>query len=596
MQALASKIRDEMLRRQQIAPTPRIVPPSEHQARATYRRIVGVFDMASFDWKRPDYRPIEAHRAAALARIRAEPECLPALKLYYKLNPADFINDWGYTIDPRNVERKLPAKVPFILFPKQRDWCAFVMRKWQNQEPGLTEKSRDGGLSWLAVAMGATICLHYAGVNIGYGSRKAEYVDKKGAPKSLFYKARKFMDNLPPEFNGGWDSAKDGPLMRLHFRETDSTMSGESGDSIGRGDRASIFMVDEAAHLEQPELIEAALSQTTNCQIDISSVNGSNNPFAIKRHSGKVEVFIFDWRDDPRKDDAWYQKQVDELDPVTVAQEIDRNYNASVEGILIPNAWVRSAIDAHLKLKVEITGARTGALDVADEGKDMNAFAGGQGILIDVLEEWSGKGGDIFGTVEKAFQLCDQNLYPSFKYDADGLGAGVRGDARVINAKRRARQLGVYAFRGSEAVYKPEGEDVKGRKNKDFFANRKAQAWWALRTLFQNTHRAIHDKMAFEPDEIISISSSCKDYLKLVTELSQPTYQTNKAGKIVIDKVPDGARSPNLADAVMIKFSTINTPLNITPEVLGKAAIGGTGNRATPRGFTGRAYGSRVSR
>lgn len=41
-------------------------------------------------------------------------------------------------------------------------------------------------------------------------------------------------------------------------------------------------------------------SQTTNCKIDLSSVNGAN-AFYRKRHSGKVKVFVFDWRDDPRK-------------------------------------------------------------------------------------------------------------------------------------------------------------------------------------------------------------------------------------------------------------------------------------------------------
>jgi phage terminase large subunit len=40
-----------------------------------------------------------------------------------------------------------------------------------------------------------------------------------------------------------------------------------------------------------------------------------------------------------------------------------------------------------------------------------------------------------------------------------------------------------------------------------------------------------------------------------VLELSQVTYSPSSAGKIVIDKTPDGARSPNLADSVLIAFS-----------------------------------------
>ena len=55
---------------------------------------------------------------------------------------------------------------------------------------------------------------------------------------------------------------------------------GEAGDNIGRGDRTTLYLVDEAAFLQRPLLIDAALSQTTRCRIDLSSVNGMTNPFA----------------------------------------------------------------------------------------------------------------------------------------------------------------------------------------------------------------------------------------------------------------------------------------------------------------------------
>ncbi len=59
----------------------------------------------------------------------------------------------------------------------------------------------------------------------------------------------------------------------------------------------------------------------------------------------------------------------------------------------------------------------------------------------------------------------------------------------------------------------------------------------------------------FANDEIISISSDLKLCGRLCMELSQPTYSINTVGKIVIDKAPDGAKSPNLADAVMIRYA-----------------------------------------
>lgn len=518
--------------------------------------------IGDFDWKNPDYAEVFAERVRRLNRIRAEPECIPDLKAYYRDNPADFIDDWGCTFDPRNIERGQPALMPFILFDRQREWIDFVLRKWRAQEPGMVEKSRDVGMSWLAMAMGCSMCLHHYGFAMGVGSYKQDYVDISGSPKSLFYKGRAFMRLLPPEFRGGFNPKTDAPHMRMIFAETESSISGDVGDNIGRGDRASIYLVDEAAHLEHPDLVDAGLSQTTNCQIDMSSVNGMANAFARKRWSGKIETFIFDWREDPRKDQAWYEKQVKELDSVIVAQEIDRDYAASVEGVVIPGAWVRAAIDAHVRLGIKPTGARWGSLDVADEGKDKNAFCGAHGIVIEHISEWSGKNSDTFATAQKAFELCDEHSYTTFNYDADGIGAGVRGDARIIN-ERRPDKLTVEAFRGSAAVANPLQEDVKGRKNEDYFMNRKAQAWWAVRRRFQNTFRAIQhlegkpmgDAPVAAFDDMISISSDAGDYLKLVAELSQPTYATNGIGKIVIDKTPDGAKSPNLADAVMMRFS-----------------------------------------
>lgn len=502
-------------------------------------------------------------RAERLALVQSMPECLPALKLYYRDHPDEFIEDWGVTVDPRNVEVGLPARMPFLLFPRQREWIGYSVRKWQARERGLTEKSRDMGMSWLAMALACTLCLHYDGMAIGFGSRKEEYVDKIGSPKSLFFKGRLFMELLPPEFQGGWLRSRDAPHMRLNFPETGSNISGEAGDNIGRGDRVGIYFVDEAAHLERPELVDAALSATTNSRQDISSVNGMANSFAQVRFGGKVEVFTAHWRADPRKDDRWYQKQLDDYGPVVVAQEVDIDYTASVEGILIPRAWVLSALDAHHKLGIQITGERLLAFDVADAGRDKNATAGGRGVLLDFVDEWSGKGSDIFDSVERVFQTCDVHDFARFRYDADGIGAGVRGDAKQINqrrADRGARQIDVVAYRGSEAVFDPEGQLVPGRQNQDFFSNRKAQAWWMLRTRFQLTHRAVTEGVVAAHDDLIAIDSTMPLALKLVAELSQPTYSSNAVGKIVVDKVPDGQPSPNLADAVVIRYAPNDRP------------------------------------
>ena len=528
-----------------------------------------------FDFKNPDYIAVFRWRLDRLKKIKENPQLLPGLRKYYRENPAQFIIDWGVTSDPRNVERGLPTLAPFILFPRQEEWVHWFLERWKKQEPGITDKSREMGMSWLTVALASTVCLFNDGVTVGFGSRKEEYVDKKGDPKSLLFKVRQFVSYLPREFRGTWNEAKHAPYMRVQFPDTNSIITGEAGDNIGRGDRASFYIVDESAWLPRPELVEASLSQTTNCRQDISTPRGMNNPFARKRFGGKTNVFSFHWRDDPRKDEAWYEKKCRDIDdPVVIAQEIDMDYSASIEGILIPSVWVQAAVDAHIKLDITPTGMRKAGLDIADEGPDKNALAGRYGILCEYLESWSGKGGDIYGTVEKAFTLCDMFGYPLVGYDADGLGAGVRGDARVINAnrvKKKQSEIQFIPHRGSGAVIDPEGDPFrntdeakgkdKGRTNEDYFHNFKAQAWWSLRKRFLITYRAVVLKLPYNKDDIISISSAIPEYRRLIIELSQPTYSQNNVGKIIVDKMPDGTASPNLADSLVIAFAPSKKPV-----------------------------------
>jgi len=515
---------------------------------------------APFDWKNPDYSAILRERIARVARIRANPQDVPALKLYYKDHISDFINEFCITSDPRAAAKGRPIFMPFVLFPRQREMCDWVVERWLRGEPGTIVKSRDCGASWLIVSISAALCLFYPDLTIGIGSAREDKIDRSGDPDSLFWKLRTQLRSLPVEFTGGFDEMRHSAHMRVWIPETGSSVTGEAGDQIGRGARKAIYFIDEAAHLDRPRLIDASLASTTDCRIDVSSVNGTGNSFATRALDGKIPRFNFLWTSDPRKDDAWYQQMCLTLDPITLNQEVNCDFNASTEGQLIPAIWVQAAIDAHLKLGIRVAGERFAALDVGDQGADKNAFAGRRGILLERICSWSGKNSDIFATTVKAFDLCDAGEYRSFYFDADGLGAGVLGDARRINEDRgKAGRPPITAkgFKGSAAVDSPAGELVPGRRNEDYFANLKAQSWWSLRRRFEATYHAIGGLRPFEPDELISISSECGELSSLVLELSQPTYHLNSVGRILIDKAPDGCRSPNLGDAAMICFSPI---------------------------------------
>jgi hypothetical protein len=299
------------------------------------------------DYRNPDYPAIFSRRLELLAKLRANPKLLTPLKVHYAANPIDFIRDWGVTSDPRNLERGLPATIPLVPFERQEEWMAWVIDLWRSGQSGLTEKSRDMGCSVCGMALFTTLALFHRGYVGGIGSRKEDLVDRVGDPNTLFYKARMFLKYLPREFRGGWSETNKNlsSHMKLEIPETGSVLVGEAGTNIGRGGRSSTYLVDESAFLQNAMAVEASLSQNTRCRIDLSSVNGPNNEFARKRHSGRVKVFTFHWRQDPRKDQAWYEGEKARLDPIIVAQEIDLAYSASQQGVVIPSAWVQAAVD-----------------------------------------------------------------------------------------------------------------------------------------------------------------------------------------------------------------------------------------------------------
>jgi len=377
-------------------------------------------------------------RANRLIKIRKDPKTLPALRTYYQLNPIDFINDWGMTFDPRNKDVGLPSVIPFTLFPRQREWLQFTLDCWQGRESFLTEKTREMGLSWLAVALSTTLCLFNEGIVIGFGSRKEELVDKLDSPKSLFWKARFFVENLPKEFRPlEWDS----PYMRISFKDTNSYITGEAGDNIGRGDRTSIYFADEFAFMPSQKSVDAALSQTSNCVGYISTPNGNGNVFYQKRHSGKVPVFTFHWRDDPRKDENWYNKQKATLDPVVLAQEVDIDYNASTSDSYIDGSQVERAQHTD-PAKMDMVGDLILGIDAAHFGDDESVLCPRLGRVCLPLKTYrKADGPTLAGHVTN---YCDDSVYPISMIIIELDGPGVSCYDTLMRSKYADLVIGVH--------------------------------------------------------------------------------------------------------------------------------------------------------
>lgn len=541
----------------------------------------------------PDYGAVYRWRTQVLRELLARPEALASARAYYSKEPAHFIMDWLDTYDPRksptNVNPALRGEkwMPFVFFRRQEDVIEFFEDCSHCQESGLVEKCRDFGLTWLACAYSVWRWLFIKNDAIGWGSRKETLVDKPGDPDSIFEKIRLMLKRMPKIWMpDGFSWGRHSTFMKLLNPENGAIIAGEAGDNIGRGGRRSIYFLDEAAHVERAEKIEAALGDNTHVRIDISSVNGVGNVFHRRRENGvvwirgeKIEpgyvrVFIADWRDHPLKTQDWYDKRKARYEREGMAhifaQEVDRNYAAAVSNVVIPYNWIEAAVNAHIDIPYlaealpDHLNEWYAGLDVADEGTDRNALTLREWIIWRSVEEWGERDAGI--TARKAVLACREHKgHIACMYDCIGVGSGVKTEYNRLTTDEGiidSSEIPFIPWNAGASVADPWEriipDDNESLQNKDFFDNLKAQAWWSLRTRFYKTFKARTEGAVYPVDELISIDGSIPLLEQLKKELAQPTVGHSSRLKLLIEKKPDGMRSPNLADSGVMAFFPVS--------------------------------------
>ena len=510
------------------------------------------------DWKKPDYGPVYRERSERLDFLRVD-DGWDKLFAYYRTHPVEAIEDWIVTFDPRKASESRDAYMPFILFPKQREFVLWLWERYKNHEEGIVEKSRDMGVSWICLAFAWWLWMFHPGAKVSFGSRVERDVDRIDDPDSLFEKFRLMVRRLPLELRPAeWDEDKHASSLRLINSENGNTITGEGGKNIGRGGRSSIYFVDEAAFIEFPDTVEKALSENTDCKIYVSTPNGTGNPFYRKRFSGKFPVFTLHWRDDPRKDEAWYKKKKLTLEPETLAQEVDLDYEASAGDMVVPAAHVRASValrkqlteDGLLPKIVEKSGI--GGLDVAAGGTSKSVFVPRWGPLVGMPTSWTDE--DTINTAHRAQELAHVSECYTVKFDSIGVGRGVSAALRRMTGTR---------CQGVNVGDRPTRERWSdGKRARDKFTNLKAELHWTVRDRLRRTyehwlHLAGEGGIQHELDDLLLLP----DDSNLCSELSLPRYTSTENGKTQIESkrqmAARGIASPDYADALILTFAPI---------------------------------------
>ncbi len=502
-------------------------------------------------WPSPEAVRLEMLRRFDLARAcEDDPRLRHAELERCKRDVLHWMRNWVWTYDPRVK----PAYRPFIPFPRQEEYLIWLSGLVDDGEEGVCEKSRDVGASYMNAVFALHRWLFHPGFKVTFGANKATNVDEREDPDSIFEKIRLMLERLPTwMLPAGFLWRTHSAYMRLVNPRLRSSITGQCGDDMGRGGRSTLYVIDEAAHVARASKVDRAVTANTEAILWASSVNGEGNLFARKARTLGIRKFRFHYSADPRKTPEWIAKRKAKTDPVTWAQEWEIDYGASVEGLIIPRAWVDAAIALlqRLGLPENLPRARVG-FDVG-AGKAESAAVARQGPFLHAPR--TKRTPDTVDTAWWALEVARELGAELLTYDATGVGHHVLytlQGAETVNLSILPSNAGDPP---SDAVW-PDGKTSKAK-----FANLKAETWWKARGAFQRSY--LH--LRYLDDEEDGVECERLDELVLMSadeelarQLSTPTFKYSDRGKIMVEGKDSlkkrGIASPDRADAAMLTW------------------------------------------
>ena len=259
------------------------------------------------------------------------------LKLLGHRDPLWWVNTWLWVYEPRHGETPVPgeAVIPFVTWPFQD---TVLLDLWDAITLGgdrLVDKSRGMGATWTILAAFFWRWYYCNGDSFLLVSRNADYVDKSGDPKTLFWKFDHLLKYFPLPLRPRIYRVK----MHCENVETGSVVDGESTTGeVARGDRRTAIMLDEFPAFEQDDGYKALAStrDATECRIFNGTTVGPFGAFYDIKQKGEIKRLEMWWWDHPtkakglyadvagRRRSPWYDEQVRRsAHPIEIARELD---------------------------------------------------------------------------------------------------------------------------------------------------------------------------------------------------------------------------------------------------------------------------------
>lgn len=243
-----------------------------------------------------------------------------------------FIEHYLFTFDPR--PEAYPHNLPFKLYDFQKDYVNGLVKAIREGYDVFDEKSRDMGVSWLALAVRFWFWLFEEGYQGLLGSRKEEYVDD-GTLASLYGKLDYFIQNItdPLILPEGFDNKKHRTYMKLVNPQNGNVLKGESSNkNFSRGGRYKDVFFDEIGFWPDARSSWTAAGDATHCRHGVTTPPDEPSYAKTLRFSDKVMVRTWHWSLHPHKDQKWYEYEKSRRSEEEVLHEIDISWEYSKTG------------------------------------------------------------------------------------------------------------------------------------------------------------------------------------------------------------------------------------------------------------------------
>ena len=240
-------------------------------------------------------------------------------------DPGYFINKYCM------IQHPTRGKIPFHLYPYQ----VTTLDDFLKYDRSIVLKSRQLGISTLIAAYSLWLILFHSDKNV-----LVVAIDQNTS-KNLVTKVRVMFDNLP-----SWLRMKCVESNKLSMRLANGSQikAVASTGTSGRSEALSLVIIDEAAFVDGAEELWASLQQTLSTGgqgILLSTPNGSGNFFHkiwVRAEAGenKFKTIRLPWQVHPERDQAWRNRQDDELGLRLAAQECDCDFSSSGNTLVDP--------------------------------------------------------------------------------------------------------------------------------------------------------------------------------------------------------------------------------------------------------------------